>query len=231
MAKQQQPQPGLSRFYLLLVGIAVVGAGVLGFLAMSRRTVSIPVDVTVLAADTAGFRGYLIGSPDAPVEITEYADFQCPACQDFATIQFPDVRSRLIETGKLRWRYRDFPLDDIHPFARLASHSAACADEQGRFEAQFERINQGHGEWNRGGANGAFRRYAEANGLDMDRYDECMRSTRYAGRIQASLEEGVRLGVSGTPTFLLNGRLYTNGLNSDEIRALVDSLIPAPTAP
>ena len=231
MAKQQQPQPGLNRFYLLLGGIAVLGAGALAYMAMSRRTVSIPVDVTVLAADTAGFRGYLIGSPDAPVEITEYADFQCPACQDFATIQFPAVRDRLIATGKLRWRYRDFPLDEIHPSARLASHSAACADEQGQFEAQFERINQGFVEWNRGGAAAAFRRYAEASGLDMGRYDDCMRSARYAGRIQASLEEGVRLGVSGTPTFLVNGRLYTNGLNSDEIRALVDSLIAASTAP
>lgn len=231
MAKQQQQQPGLNRFYLLLGGIAVLGAGALAYMAMSRRAVSIPVDVTVLAADTAGFRGYLIGSPDAPVEVTEYADYQCPACQSFATIQWPDVKSRLIDTGKLRWRYRDFPLDQIHPYARLAAHSAACADEQGRFEAQFDQINNGFATWNRGGANGAFRGYAEAIGLDLGRYDECMQSTRYAGRIQASLEEGVRLGVSGTPTFLINGRLYVDGLNSEQIRQIVDSLIAATATP
>lgn len=231
MAKQQQPQAGLNRFYLLLGGIAVLGAGALAYLAMSRRAVSIPVDVTVLAADTAGFRGYLLGSPDAPVEITEYADFQCPGCGAFASVQFPDIEARLIATGKLRWRLRDFPLDEIHPFARLAAHSAACADAQGQFKAQHDRIYAGQAEWSRGGADAAFRRYAQANNLDLSEYDTCMRSTRYAGRIQASLEEGIRLGVNGTPTFLVGNRLYTQGLNSDEIQALVDSLIAAPTAP
>lgn len=230
MAKQQQPA-GLNRFYLLVGGLVVAGAGVLAYMALSRGSVSIPVDVTVLAADTAGFRGYLIGSADAPVEITEYADFQCPACEAFATVQFPDVQRSLIDTGKLRWRYRDFPLDNIHPFARLAAHSAACADEQGQFKAQHDRIYAGQAEWTRGGANAAFRRYALAAGLDGARYDECMQSARYAGRIQASLEEGGRLGVPGTPTFLVNGRLYTVGLNSDQIRHLVDSLIAAQTTP
>jgi len=225
------PQPGLNRFYLLLGGLAVAGVGVLAYLAMGRGPVSIPVNVTVAADDTAGFRGYLIGSPDAPVEITEYADYQCPGCQSFATIQFPDVKARLIQTGRVLWRYRDFPLDEIHPSARLAAHSAACADDQGKFLEQHDRIYAGLSEWNRSGADGAFRRYAEANGLDMASYDACMRSTRHAGRIQASAQEGIRLGVNSTPTFLIQGRLYTQGLNYDQIRRIVDSLAPVPAAP
>lgn len=225
------PQPGLSRFYLLLGGLAVVGVGVLVYLATGRGAVSIPANVTVLPADTAGFRGYLIGSPDAPVEIAEYADFQCPGCAAFATIQWPDVKSRLIDTGRLRWRYRDFPLDQIHPYARLASHAAACGDEQGRFLEVADRIYAGQSSWFSGGAEGAFRGYAQAAGLDLGRYDECMQSARYAGRIQASLDEGVRLGVGSTPTFLVNGRLYTDGLNYDQIRRLVDSLAPLPATP
>lgn len=228
MASQQ---PGMNRFYLLLGGLAVVGVGALVYLATSRNSVSIPANVTVLAADTAGFRGYLIGSPDAPVEITEYADYQCPGCQAFATIQWPDVKARLIDTGRLRWRYRDFPLDQIHAFARLAAHSAACGDEQGKFLEQSDRIYAGLPEWATGGAESAFRRYAEANGLDQARYDACMESARFAGRIQASAEEGIRLGVGSTPTFLVNGRLYTEGLSYDQIRRIVDSLAPLPAVP
>ena len=86
------------------------------------------------------------GPTDAPVEITEFADYQCPFCQTFATLQMPTIEERLIKTGRLRWRYRDFPLQQ-HPFSRIAAHSAACADEQGKFWPQHERIYEGQAEW------------------------------------------------------------------------------------
>lgn len=227
----QPKQSGVNRFYLLLGVLAVAGVAVLAYLAAGGGTVSIPANVQVLAADTAGFRGYLVGSPDAPVEITEYADYQCPACEAFATVQWPTIKQRLIDTGRLRWRFRDFPLDQIHPSARLAAHSVACADEQGRFLEQNDRIYATQTQWTRSGAERTFRRIAEELGLDLGAYDECMRSARYAGRIQASQEEGVRLGVNGTPTFLANGRLYSQGFNYDEIRRLVDSVTAATPTP
>src|SRR5688572_8398613 len=120
------PAPGMNRFYLLLGAVALAGIAWLVYQIGKPSGVSIPVNVTVLAADTAGFRGYLLGSPDAPVEVAEFADFQCPACENFETIQFPAVQQQLIATGQVRWRYRDFPLE-MHPHARVASHAAACA--------------------------------------------------------------------------------------------------------
>jgi protein-disulfide isomerase len=216
----------MKRFYGILIGVAVVGLGVLGVLLSRPKTVSIPANVTIQTADTAGFRGYIKGSADAPVEITEYADYQCPFCQTFATIQMPTIEERLIRTGRLRWRYRDFPLQQ-HSFSRLAAHSAACADEQGKYWEQHQRIYDGQGEWaTLGDAGPKFREYAQANGLDLKRYDDCMASHKYAGRIQASYEEGTRLGVSSTPTLLVGNRLYQGRLDSDAIRRLVDSLAP-----
>jgi protein-disulfide isomerase len=217
---------GMKRFYAILIGVAVVGLGVLGVILSRPKTVSIPANVTIQASDTAGFRGYIKGSADAPVEITEYADYQCPFCQTFATIQMPAIEERLIRTGRLRWRYRDFPLQQ-HSFSRLAAHSAACADEQGKYWEQHQRIYDGQGEWSTlGDAGPKFREYAQANGLDLKRYDGCMASGKYAGRIQASYEEGARLGVSSTPTLLVGNRLYQGRLDSDAIRRLVDSLAP-----
>ena len=217
---------GMKRFYAILIGVAVIGLGVLGVMLARPKTVSIPANVTILASDTAGFRGYIKGSADAPVEITEYADYQCPFCQTFATIQMPTIEERLIRTGRLRWRYRDFPLQQ-HSFSRLAAHSAACADEQGKYWEQHQRIYDGQGEWaSLGDAGPTFREYAQANGLDLKRYDDCMASHKYAGRIQASYEEGVKLGVSSTPTLLVGNRLYQGRLDSDAIRRLVDSLAP-----
>jgi protein-disulfide isomerase len=216
----------MKRFYAILIGVAVIGLGALGVMLARPKTVSIPANVTILASDTAGFRGYIKGSADAPVEITEYADYQCPFCQTFATIQMPTIEERLIRTGRLRWRYRDFPLQQ-HSFSRLAAHSAACADEQGKYWEQHQRIYDGQGEWaSLGDAGPTFREYAQANGLDLKRYDDCMASHKYAGRIQASYEEGVKLGVSSTPTLLVGNRLYQGRLDSDAIRRLVDSLAP-----
>ncbi|HWB39985.1 MAG TPA: thioredoxin domain-containing protein [Gemmatimonadales bacterium] len=218
---------GMNRFYAILAGVAVLGLGALGFLLSRPRVSSIPANVTIQPSDTAGFRGYLKGSASAPVEITEYADYQCPFCQTFATLQMPTIEERLIKTGRLRWRYRDFPLQQ-HQFARLAAHSAACADEQGKYWEQHDRIYEGQSDWAAARDAGEhFRDYARAIGLDLGRYDQCMESGKYAGRIQASQEEAVRAGVSSTPTLLVGNRLYQGRIDSDAIRRLVDSLAPA----
>ena len=219
-------QAGVKRFYVVLAVLAVIGLGVLAYLALRPSTVSIPANVTVTAADTTGFQGYFKGSADAPVQITEFADYQCPFCQTFATLQMPTIEERLIKTGRVRWRYRDFPLQQ-HPFARLAAHSAACADEQGKYWEQHQRIYEGQPEWaSVRDAGPLFRGYAKASGLDLGRYDACMKAGKYAGRIQASYNEGVQVGVSSTPTLLVSGRLYRGGFDSDAIIRLVDSLAP-----
>lgn len=227
------PQGGLKPFYTALGVVAVVGLGAIGWMALRPAgTVSIPVDVTVLASDTAGFRGYLMGSPDAPLEVTEYADYQCPGCQQFETLQFPTVRRQLIQTGRLRWRYRDFPLDQIHRHARLAAHAAACASDQNKYWEMHEAIYQGQPEWmNAGNAAEYFQRYATELSLDVGQYDECMTSAKYAGRIQASHDEALKLNVGVTPTFLIQGRIYPGGMSSDQLKRMVDSLAPVPAAP
>jgi len=211
-------------FYAGLIGVLVVGAGALGWMLTRPRTTSIPANVTVQAADTAGFRGYLLGSDTAKVEITEYADYQCPFCQTFDQLQMPTIKKDLIDSGRLRWRYRDFPLQQ-HPFSRLAAHSAACADEQSKYWPQHHSIYDGQQDWAQlRDAAPKLRQYAQANGLDLGRYDSCMQSAKYAGRIQASYDEGVQVGVSATPTLLVGGRLYQGRLDSDAIARLVDSL-------
>jgi protein-disulfide isomerase len=222
-------QAGMKRFYAVFGAVAVIGLGALAYLTTRPQTVSIPANVTVQPSDTSGFRGYLKGSPDAPVEITEFADYQCPFCQTFATLQMPTIEERLIKTGRLRWRYRDFPLQQ-HPFSRLAAHSAACADEQGKYWEQHSRIYEGQAEWaSARDAGPVLRGYAQADGLDLGRYDACMKAGKYAGRIQASLNEGIQLGVNSTPTLLVGNRLYRGRFDSDAITKLVDSLAPRRT--
>ena len=220
---------GVNRFYLLLGALALAGIAALVYQVKKPKGVSIPANVTVLAADTAGFRGYLVGADSAAVEVSEYADYQCPACQSFETIQFPAVREQLIATGKVRWRYRDFPLE-MHPNARVAAHAAACAADQGKYWEMHAAIYDRQMEWaDSRSAASLLSQLAGTLGMDRGGFDACMSSAKYAGRIQASLDEGIRLGVGSTPTFLIAGRLYLGAISSDSLRALIEHVQPPRT--
>jgi protein-disulfide isomerase len=226
-----QAAAGVNRFYLILGAAALAGIAALVYQVQKPKAVSIPVNVSVLTADTAGFRGYFLGSDSAKVEVTEYADYQCPVCQDFENIQFPAVRQQLIETGMVRWRYRDFPLE-MHPNSRVAAHAAACANDQGKFWPMHEALYQHQSEWApMKNPAGAFSGYAGSVGADVAQYDKCMSDAKYAGRIQASYDEGLKLGVNGTPNFLIGGRLYTTTMPSDSVRAIVLRSVPQAAAP
>ena len=220
----------VNRFYLLIGVLLVAGAGALIYLGRRGSSMPVPVAVTIAPSDTAGFAGYVLGSADAPVEIIEFADYQCPACQTFEMVEFPYVRDRLVATGRVRYVYRDFPLDQ-HNGARLAAHAAACANDQGKFWEVHEAIYRTQGEWSLATTSrigSIFRDLTQAAGVDMATWDECMQSLRYAGRIQASLEQGLRLGVNSTPSFVIGGGLYAGVIAYDRLRAIVDSLSPAP---
>ena len=217
----------LNRFYTVLGVLAAVAIGALLYLMNRASTPTVPANVKVEAADTAGFRGYVLGSDTAPVEVIEYADYQCPACQSFDVVEFPYVKERLIETGRVRWVYRDFPLDQPHKWTRLAAHSAACANEQGKYWEQHSSLYETQPDWSASNdAGGMFRDFAQKNGMDVAKYDACMTSLKFAGRIQASSDEGIRLGVNSTPSFVIAGRLYAGVQPYDRLRALVDSLAP-----
>ncbi len=211
-------------FYLVLVAVAVIGAGALWY-GSQRRTPPAPAQTApppVAAAD--GFRGYTLGSASAPIEITEYSDFECPYCAAFATVQMPVIRQQLIATGRVRWRFRDYPLP-LHQYSRYAALAAQCAGEQGKFWEMHDQLFERH-EWAQTGKNPRqlFRDFAKTIGLDLDKYDACMDGQRYAGRIQASLQEGETLGVQGTPSFFVNGKRFDGRPSSDAFKALADSL-------
>jgi protein-disulfide isomerase len=222
-----EPAP-LKRFYALFGVIAAIGIGLLLWQMNRSSTPAIPAKVAVQTSDTAGFRGYVTGSDSAAVEVVEFADYQCPACQQFATVEWPYVRDRLVQTGRVRWVFRDFPLSQ-HQWARLAAHAAACGNDQGKYWEFQEAIFATQPDWQFSrDAGKTFREQAQKVGLDVAAYEACMKSLKYAGRIQASAEEGIRLGVGSTPTFVIRGRLYPGLMPYDRLRALVDSLSAEP---
>jgi protein-disulfide isomerase len=222
---------GQKQFYIALAVIAIGGAAFIVSRIVSHPAISIPANVVVTASDTSGFHGYELGRPSAPIEITEYADFQCPHCADFDQVQFPDVKARLIDTGKARLRFRDFPIEGDQ--SRVAAHAAACANDQGKFWEVKGSLFQRQADWAfHSNPMSTIRDIVRQAGVDVATWEACMKSAKYAGRIQASYNEGVKLGVTGTPTFLIDKHLYV-GLGSDQMVKIVDSLTaltPQPSA-
>ncbi len=142
--------------------------------------------------------GYSIGRSDAPLTLVEYTDYQCPFCRQFHISAFEEIRKNYIDTGKLRYVTRDFPLD-MHENAPRAAISARCADEQGKFwEMRHVMIVN---------ANQLQKRdliaYATDLKLDIDRFANCLDSGKYQTAVLGDLAEGRSAGVSGTPSFVL----------------------------
>lgn len=227
----------LTPFYVGLGAILVIGGALIARAAMEKGSSSAaaqPASVLPTLAALSGPRGVAMGSDSAPVEIAEYSDFQCPYCARFAVLQMPDLRDRLVASGRVRWRFMHFPLDG-HPNSPAAHLAAACANEQGKFWQMHDALYQGQGDWSESrNPERMFGDYAERIGLDRSRYGQCVRERRAWPQVLADKARGDSLGVSATPTFFVNGRelpaLPT--VTYDLLKAKVDSIAPlAPPAP
>jgi protein-disulfide isomerase len=209
----------MKNFY---IGLGVVVAVGVGAIWAARNSGAGPETIEPLPVTGEAFPGYVIGSDSAPVEIIEFADFQCPACAQFAVLTVPDIKQRLVQTGLVRWVFKDFPLD-IHRNAVAAHLAAACADEQGQFWNMHDLLFFRLGEWAEARRpDRRHRNFAEGLGLDMDRYDDCMGSRRHAGRIARSRQDGAQLGVASTPTFIIGNLRVAGAISYDSLKTLVD---------
>jgi len=212
---------GAGRFAGIIVGVAVIGIATIGYLVARPRPGIRPVDPN-LPAGTA--EGYLIGNPDAPVQVIEFADFECPACGQWTMIHEPDVRQRLISTGQISFRFYDFPLDN-HPNSWPASNAAACAADQGKFVEMHDAILHGQDKWSGYATRNPkppLEDMAKSLGLDMAAWNDCFDTQKHYGRIKANLQEGVRRGVGQTPTFIIGSKLIPGGIPYDEFKRYVD---------
>ncbi len=222
-------------FFLALLLVAVAGVGAITWAMQRGKEASRPIVVpeTALAPGAARAEGYVMGSADAPVEIVEYADFECPGCGQFAAVTEPDVRSRLVQTGQARFRLYDFQVTAAHRNAPAASLAAACANDQGKFWEMHDQLFAGQNDWRTpipgydGGTNDPkpiFAGYARAVGLDEARWTQCYDQRTHLGRLAAHRDEAVRAQVQSTPTLVIGGRMLSDGRSSfDVIKALVDS--------
>ena len=174
------------------------------------------------------------GSPAARVAIIEYSDYQCPFCGEYARDIFPRLDSDYIKAGKVRYYFRDLPLPS-HPQAPAAAQAARCAGEQGKFWEMHESLFANQAAL----APPDLTKRAQALGLDEAKFSECVAAGRYRDNIRRSMSGAERMGINGTPAFLVgvveaNGQIVKvsqvmlGAKDYQEFKAVLDGALAAP---
>ncbi len=225
----------LKLFYAALAAILVVGVVLIvrskGGNPAAGLVASSECNAPPLADSSPPLRGMQLGPDSARIEIDEYSDFECPWCARFAILTMPDVRQGLIPTGLVKWRFKNFPLTEIHANTAGAHLAASCAGDQGKFWEMEDALYMNQERWgSQRNPEGSFLEYARNLGLDTDSFQVCMKQQRNWSRIVADKCDGIRLGVEGTPTFFVNGRRLPDIPAYDDLKRLVDSIAAATTA-
>lgn len=168
-------------------------------------------------AKLTNLTGYALGSADAPLTMVEFTDLQCPFCRQFATATFDSIKRNWIDTGRLRYISRDLPLDALHAQATNAARAARCSGEQGKFwEMRWTLMK------NANLLSPAYiRKVAGDLKLDVDAFAACTASRKFDADIQADMDEAQRLGIAGTPTFIV-GRTTPTGIEGPLIVGALD---------
>jgi protein-disulfide isomerase len=161
------------------------------------------------------------GPARAPVTIVKFEDFHCPFCK---RVQ-PTIAQILTRYGnKVRLVHRDFPIDSIHPAARMAHEAARCANEQGKFWQYHDVLYA-----NAPKAEAAdLKSNAEKVGLNVPAFEKCVESGKFRDVVQKDVDDGARLGVNGTPTFFINGRLLSGAQPVESFTAIIDEELSRP---
>jgi protein-disulfide isomerase len=210
------------RFYVILALIVVVGGL---YLVRAARSPKFKPVVTTAPITPATAEGYLMGNPNAPVQVMEFADFECPACGNFAVITEPDVRARIVNTGLASYRFFDFPLP-MHKNTMPASNAAACAADQGKFWEMHDMLFRNQPDWNTEATDDpkkVFLGYVKTLGMNTDTWSQCFDQQLHQSRIMANQAEGARRKVQSTPTFVIGTRMIPGALTYDQFKAYVDS--------
>lgn len=206
--------------WLIAIGIGV--AVVIGVVVLF--TLQTPSSAPQVSGITSA--GKTKGDPNAKLDLIVFSDFKCPYCMLFAANVERRIDEAYVKTGKVKITYKHFLVVDPNGESLWAANATECANEQGRFWDYHDKI----ASESPGGRNSLtkanLKKYAADLQLDTAKFDACLESNKYNAAVQADVAEAQRLGLTGTPTFILNGRrLNVTTLDFNEFARTFDALL------
>lgn len=182
--------------------------------------ITMPAVVEVAQDDDA-----MIGDTDAPIEIIEFSDYQCSYCQRFHVSTYPDLLKNYIETGKVKFIYRDYPLT-FHANSMNAAAAGECADNEGKYWEMHDKLLDGLAAWS--GSTEAisiFSEYANEIGLDVSDFEECYGGVDVQEEIKGDMRDAINAGVRATPTFFINGQKLEGAQPYSVFESILESML------
>jgi protein-disulfide isomerase len=212
---------GLST-YALLAGVVVTALVAVALIVMLDQG----ADSSQAASDAVALeKSY--GADDAPVVVVEYADFQCPYCQQFAVGAGQQLKDDYADQGQVRFVFRHFAF--IGDESTWAAEASECANEQDRFWDYHDKLFEEQAGENQGAySRDNLKRFAAELGLDSERFDECLDSGQYRSQVRDEFREAQRRRINSTPSILVNGQLIQNGSNYQVLQAAVEAALSNP---
>jgi protein-disulfide isomerase len=163
-----------------------------------------------------------LGKDDAPVTIVEYASMTCPHCAHFHETTYPELKKRYIDTGKVRFIFREFPLD---PLAAGASMLARCADKD-QFYPMIETLFQQQRQWAVDKPIPKLMALAKQAGISEQTFNACLSDQKMLDAMQAEQKRATdKFGVSSTPTLFINGKKQVGGVSIEDLAKVIDPLV------
>jgi protein-disulfide isomerase len=204
--------------------LALAGAGLAGAalpsLTSPARAEDTPSPEALAHAGPDG--DVMLGSEKAPVTIVEYASMTCPHCAHFAATTFPELKQRYIDTGKVRFTLREFPLD---PLAAAGFMLARCAGND-KYMPVVETLFAKQSDWVVKEPIKPLESIAKQFGYTEDSFKQCLANQKVLNSIQAVRDHAVeKLGVNSTPTFFINGKRMIGDVSFDDMAKVIDSYL------
>ena len=162
---------------------------------------------------------HILGNPDADVVMYEFSSYTCPFCKRFHDETFSDIKKNYIDTGKILYVYKHFTRNQVDV---VAANAAECAGEQGKF---FEYSNKIYANQAALSDQEAFSRFASELGLNTQEFDTCFESQKYSQKASQNLQEGQANGVTGTPGFIIGGKLIPGAQPYNVFASAIDAAL------
>lgn len=163
----------------------------------------------------------VIGNKNAEVVMYEFSDFQCPYCARFYKETLPQIKSEYVDTGKVKIVYRHFPLA-FHPYAQKTAEAGECAARQGKFEAMHNSMFENSTSDGINLSVDKLKGYANKIGLNTSKFNSCLDNGDTASVVSKDMADGSAAGVTGTPTFFINGRMLVGAMPFATFKQIID---------
>ena len=167
-----------------------------------------------------------LGEADAPITMVEYSDFQCPLCKRYVDQTFPTIKTQYIDTGKVKYVFKEFPLSSIHPNAEKAANAAECAFEQNKFWEMHDALFAKQGTWSgQKEPSEQLKAIAKEVNLDPNQFNECLDANKFNSVVNKEYQEGRNNQISGTPSFFINGQKIVGAQATEKFITAIDAAL------